>query len=387
VSQRPSEKRPGGSGGGPRHVFSSLSSRGRLASVASVSVVVVLGAAVAGAAMFSSAPNSKQHHGSTTSSVTPHVVSSSTIPPPKLDRHLCPLTGVRPPDGKVPQRPAIGIKIGNDPAARPQSGLPDADIVYEEMAEGGITRYLAVFQCRQAPSLGPVRSVRWDDWHVLASYNHPLLAYSGGIDQWEQVAAGLKWLYNADASFFPMANAYYRLSSRYAPENLYTSTAALWKLDPANHEPPPAQFQYRRSPAAAARPAASVTLAGLSESENVTWTWSSRLGAWMRSQGGSPDNDASGQQLRAADVVIQMVRTEKEPYYESGDVFGVESITDGSGIAYLLRNGKIEKGTWKTPRYGDTMELRLPNGDLMALAPGNTWVEMVPTSFPVQIQK
>jgi hypothetical protein len=376
-----------------RQAVLGLGKRGRVASLASLGAIVVLVIALVGTTLLTSSPvkakvNVKHHEGRTTNSTNPQMVATSTIPPPKLNRHLCPLTGQRSGDGKIPQRPAIGIKIGNDPAARPQSGLLYADIVYEEMAEGGITRYLAIFQCRQAAMLGPVRSVRWDDWHVLASYNHPILAYSGGINQWEHMAAILHWLYNADGTYYPMTNAYFRTGNRYPPENLYTSTARLWALDPKNHLPPPPQFQYRNKPAAGAARAAVVTIAGFSEGENVTWTWSAKAGAWMRSQGGVPDRDASGPQLHATNVVIQMVQTGREPYYESGTVYGVESFTEGTGTAYLLRNGRVEKGRWRTPKYGDTMQLRLANGNLMALDPGNTWVEMVPVGhYPIEIRK
>ncbi len=388
MSHFPSTDGSGGLGHRIRQAVLRLDTRGRIVSLASIGALLVLVLALVSTTLLTSSPGAlKPGHGGGHNHDA-QTVTASTIPPPKLDRHLCPLTGERAGHGKVPQRPAIGIKIGNDPAARPQSGLLYADIVYEEMAEGGITRYLAVFQCRQAALIGPVRSVRWDDWHVLASYNHPILAYSGGISYWEQLAAGLHWLYNADATFYPMANAYFRTSNRYPPENLYTSTARLWALDPKNHLPPPAQFQYRNKPAASSQPARVVTIAGYSEGQNVTWTWDPKAGAWMRSQGGVPDTDANGQQLHATNVVIQFVGTQNEPYYESGTVYGVESITEGTGTAYVLRNGRVEKGTWKTPKYGDTMELRLTNGDLMALSPGNTWVEEVPVNrYPVQIQK
>ena len=86
--------------------------------------------------------------------------------------------------------------------------MDDADIVYEEMAEGGITRYLAVFQCQQAPLLGPIRSVRWDDWNVLQQYGHAELAYSGGITYWMNEAASLPFIYNANGSEYPTANAF-----------------------------------------------------------------------------------------------------------------------------------------------------------------------------------
>jgi len=277
VSHYPSPESPPGLWHSIRRAVVGLGRRGRVASLASIGAIAVLVIALVGTTLLTSSPSKPVKHHKTTPTTSPQMVATSTIPPPKISRHLCPLTGQRPGNGKIPQRPAIGIKIGNDPAARPQSGLLYADIVYEEMAEGGITRYLAVFQCRQVAMLGPVRSVRWDDWHVLASYNHPILAYSGGINQWEQMAANLHWLYNADGSYYPMANAYFRTGNRYPPENLYTSTARLWALDPKNHLPPPAQFQYRGKPAAGSAPASVVTIAGLSEGANVTWTWFSPL--------------------------------------------------------------------------------------------------------------
>ncbi len=365
-----------------RDRISRLSPRQRVASGASAGVVILLVLVLIATLVFGASATPRKHHPK-----HPGTTTTSTLPHPKLARHLCPLTGQRARKGKVPRRPAIGIKIGNDPAARPQTGLLDADIVYEEMAEGGITRYLAVFQCHDAPVLGPVRSVRWDDWHVLASYGHPILAYSGGITAWEQIAAGIKWLYNADGSFYPMANVYYRTSDRSPPENYYTSTKALWALDPSNHTPPQPQFRYRPRPSTAAQPASGVTIVGYSEGQNVSWTWNAKAKAWERYQGGQADDDSSGTQLHATNVVIQIVRIYPEPYAESGSVLGVESFTKGTGVAYVLRNGKVEKGIWTTPAYGDVMQLHFANGNIMALDPGNTWVEEVPMkTYPVNIQ-
>jgi hypothetical protein len=373
-----------------RDRISRLSPRQRIASATGTAVVVVAVVIIVATVVFASTPAAAKHNphskggSSTTSS------SSSTPTHPKLATDLCPLTGEKAPGGKVPLRPAIGIKIGNDPAARPQSGLPDADIVYEEMAEGGITRYLAIFQCHPAPVLGPVRSVRWDDWHILATYRHPILAYSGGIGLWESVAAGQSWLYNADGSYEPMANAYSRTTNRYAPENLYTSTKALWSLDSSMHLPPEPQFHYRWAAPNTATTAASVTIVGFSEGENVTWKWDPSIKAWQRYQGRLADTDASGQQLHANNVVVEMVQSRPEPCCETGDIPGVESVTEGSGVAYVFRNGKVEKGTWSAAAYKDIPQLRSANGNIMSLHPGNTWVELVPspypTSYAVQIQ-
>ncbi|MDA8038654.1 MAG: DUF3048 domain-containing protein [Actinomycetota bacterium] len=319
----------------------------------------------------------------------PVVTSSTTIPPRHARVPLCPLTGTPAPGRKVPARPALGVKVGNDPASRPQTGLLSADIVYDEMAEGGITRYLAIYQCHGAPVLGPIRSVRWDDWHLLASYGHPILAFSGGIDQWDQAVAAQSWLFDANGSVLPGANAYYRTSNRVAPWNYYTSTKALWALDPSNRPPPP-QFSYSRRVPSDATPAASVTIANFDTNDsgltNLTWTWSASRHAWFRSYGGVPDVDSSGLQLRAANVVVELVRTVPGPYAESGTVPDTESITAGTGQALVLRNGAVERGVWSCPRYGETTALRFPDGQEMTLSPGNTWVELVPENgYPVTV--
>ncbi len=344
-------------------------------------MVLVVVLAVGLATVFAAAgrgPDRKHKPASTTTSVPRHRIVTAA---------RCPLTDEPAPGGKVPRRPAIGVKIGNDPASRPQSGLQDADIVYEEMAEGGITRYLAIYQCKQAPVVGPVRSVRWDDWHVLASYGHPILAFSGGIQPWNEVVASLKWLYDANGTFYPQANAYYRTSNRVPPWNLYTSTKALWKLDPKEHTPPPRQFRYSSRPPSGSTPAKGVTIVGFAAGQNVVWQWRASAHAWERLYGTQPDVDASGAQLHATNVVIQVVETRPGPYAESGTIPDVESLTAGSGVAYVFRNGRVERGTWSTPAYRDPMKLRFPDGKPMKLDPGNTWVEVVPVGYAVQVRK
>jgi hypothetical protein len=374
---------PGGSGGFLRR----LRSGRRIAIGVAMAAVVALVVSV----VVVSRPHNDMTAGRSPRHATPRTVSSTTLVVKKNrpTAPVCPLTGTVAPNHKVPQRPALGVKIGNDPASRPQSGLLDADIVFDEMAEGGITRYLAIFQCHEAPVLGPIRSVRWDDWHVLASYGHPILAFSGGIDQWDAAVAAQKWLFDANGSIMPTAAAYYRTSNRVPPWNYYTSTRALWALD-HSHTPPPRQFTYSITPPKGATKAASVTIDNFdtdaSGITNLTWTWSPKLKVWLRSYGGVPDVDASGRQLRATNVVVWIARAIRGPYAESGTTPDVESITEGSGTAYVFRNGLVERGTWSRPSYGDVPEFRFGDGKTMTLNPGNTWVELVPSAgYPVRI--
>jgi hypothetical protein len=133
-------------------------------------------------------------------------------------------------------------------------------------------------------------------------------------------------------------------------------------------------------------PAGGATIVGFATGSDVDWQWSNRLQTWLRYYDNEPDNDISGAQLHATNVVIEEVATKPGPYAESGTVPDVESLTQGSGAAFILRNGKVEKGTWNCAAYGDITRYRFANGTTMTFAPGTTWVEVVPDQgYPVQI--
>ncbi|MEA2591124.1 MAG: hypothetical protein QOD62_955, partial [Actinomycetota bacterium] len=93
---------------------------------------------------------------------------------------VCPLTGKTPPNGSVPNRPALAIKMENSPESRPPTGLDTADIVYEEAVEGGITRFVVVYQCQDAARVEPVRSARLEDVDILSQFGKPLFGDAGG---------------------------------------------------------------------------------------------------------------------------------------------------------------------------------------------------------------
>jgi hypothetical protein len=375
---------------GLKRWFGALGSRQRLGLGAGAVVVLAVIGVVLGAVLSSGNTKSGGHSTSTTTSTSKGATTTTgTHPHGRLVDKNCPLTGVPAPGGKVPQRPALAVKIGNDPNSRPQSGIDDADIVYEEMAEGGITRYMAVFQCQSAPLIGPIRSVRWDDWNMLEQYGHAILAYSGGIDPWMQEAASLPFIYNANGSEYPTANAFYRYSSSTLPAvqgppyNYYSSTANLWALFPKVKKAPPQLFKFSKAIPKGATPLASASI-DFSGSSSVVWRWSAALQKWLRFYGTSPDTDPSGHQFRATDVIIQVVSTSLGPYSESGpDSPDVESHMLGTGQAYVLRNGMIEKGTWSRPSGYSITKFTFPDGKPLRLYPGNVWYELVPNYCPV----
>jgi len=339
-----------------------------------IAVVIVIVVAVAllssGGSSQQAKPAAAPAGGSTTSkAVAP---SSSSV---------CPLTGAPAPDGAVPDRPALAVKVGNDPAARPQSGLSRTDIVFEVPIEGAITRFIAVFQCQGAARVGPVRSTRWIDVQLLEQLGHPIFGFAGGINP-DRALVATSPLFDAD--FFRHYDLYYRDQSQLAPNNLYVATASLWKLDHST-TPPPALFTYSTAMPAGSG-ASSVGSVALTYSSiyEVTWQWEASSGRWLRFYGTTPADGASGTQLSAANVVIERVNTVPGRYVEDseGD-YGVHSITVGRGRATVLRNGVAISGYWERSSIRQRTRLVTAGGSTIDLTPGNTWVELVPNDASV----
>ncbi|MHB1710640.1 MAG: DUF3048 domain-containing protein [Acidimicrobiales bacterium] len=296
----------------------------------------------------------------------------------------CPLTGAAAPSGSAPSGPAVAVVIGNDPAARPQSGLGSADIVFEVQAEGGITRFVAVYQCHRASAIGPVRSVRWVDLHVVEQLSHPILAFAGGIIPDRRLVASSGAVSDADLLTGRADAAGVRSTSRVPPENLYTSTSSLRRLFPTAAPPSPI-FSFSSSVPPGGSPAASASIP-YSAASQVHWTWSPTSSAWLRSYGASPAATAGSGQVSAANVVIESVPAVPGPYNESGpNSLGVHSITVGTGPVVVLRNGEAVKGTWARASYASPTQFVGATGQPITLTPGNTWVEIVPNTVPITV--
>src|SRR5579862_8720521 len=166
-----------------------------------------------------------------TSAATTTAAPTTTTPPP-----TCPLTGEAPPGGQVPQRPALAVKVENLPAARPQYGLSAADVIYEEPVEGGITRFIVIYQCHDAGRVEPIRSGRIIDPEIIDQYGaHPLLAYAGAIPP-AVSAIDSSSLIDLSADRAP-ASVYPRDPHRYAPHNLMSSTSTLYSYANSLHGP------------------------------------------------------------------------------------------------------------------------------------------------------
>jgi hypothetical protein len=298
----------------------------------------------------------------------------------------CPLTDLRAPGGHVPDRPALGVKIGNEPdGARPESGLDEADIVYDTPAEGGIMRYLAIYQCANAPSIGPIRSIRWVDWHIMSSFGSPILAYAGGIDPNLQAVAALPWL-TSDDLLTGAASAGTRITSRQPPDNLYSSSAALLAVAQHRGAPPKAVFTYGPGLPASATPVSQLRI-DFSPGTIADWRWNASDHAFVHGYAAANTNTAPvttdidaavNRPVTATNVVVEVVAYSLGPYAEStGGSGDVESVTVGSGKGYVLRDGKIIAVTWHRPSPLGKTTFTDAGGAPVTLSPGRTFVELV----------
>jgi Protein of unknown function (DUF3048) N-terminal domain/Protein of unknown function (DUF3048) C-terminal domain len=294
---------------------------------------------------------------------------------------LCPLTGQPSPSGSVPQRPALAVKVDNYSAARPQSGLDHADIVFEEPVEGGITRYVAVFQCQEATLVGPIRSARNIDIGILGEFGHPLLVNVGGIGP---VISNIEASPIIENDLRVDSSVVQNIPGRVAPYDTYASTAALWGLQPSQMTPPAPVFTYGAA-VPVGRPATTISIP-FSSSSDVTWNYDATTKQYLRFYGSMPDMLSDGVQNSAANVIVQFVQITYGPWLEN-DLGGLEVqanlYQDAGGQAEIFRNGVEVTGTWQRDALGQATEFMSSSGVAIALQPGRTWVELVPNTVAV----
>ncbi|MCX7621715.1 MAG: DUF3048 domain-containing protein [Acidimicrobiales bacterium] len=313
--------------------------------------------------------------------------STSTTPPPDAPKICTP-----PPEGTGPagpltgrpverpgyeNRPALVVKIDNlDYAARPQGGLSRADVVYEERVEGLITRFAAVFHGNDATYVGPIRSGRSTDVAIVGPLNYPLFAFSGANGAFLDLLRSSR-LVDIGADARP--GAYYR-SGGQAPHNLFSSTNVLYNQGKSG--PPPPLWPFRgedEPPPAGGRRAYGASFNFGGGNTAVLYTWDAAKKGWARTQNGSPHIDTDYCQVTPQNVIIQLV-----DYVDSGvpDGYGnpiPEARQIGEGNGWVLTGGYAIPVRWRKSRIEEPTQFLGPDDQPVALAPGRTWVELVPT--------
>lgn len=304
---------------------------------------------------------------------TPGYTSTYLAPPPTA---LAPLTGVTVEVGAL-SAPSLAAKVDNHPDARPQVGLEHTDLVFEELVEGGLTRYVAVWQSDVPAEIGPVRSIRPMDPDIISPLGG-IVAYSGGQQRFVEMMRATN-VYNAIHGQADTADLMYRTPDKPSPHDVLVRAPELIgrHLDLA---PPAQQFAFAPDPAASTAwregtPVQTVSLA-FSGASRRAWDWDAARGVWARSQDGAPDLDPGGTPYSAVNVIMLRV-----PVTVSQQIPRTELL--GSGEAWISSAGRTVHATWSKGSATDPIRLVDDTGTVIRLAPGNSWIELVPLAGSV----
>ncbi|MGH7141932.1 MAG: DUF3048 domain-containing protein [Candidatus Saccharimonadales bacterium] len=290
------------------------------------------------------------------------------------------LTGL-PVAPNVNQRPVTAIIIENIDAARPQSGLDQAGVVFEALTEGGITRFMALYQDTQPSYIGPIRSLRpyYIEWAL--GFN-AAIAHVGGSPQ--ALSDVTVWTVK-DLNEFYNGGSYERISSREAPHNVYTSIAKLNQLETNKGYTTSTYTGFVRKIAAPVK-SPNVTSINMSFSSSdfaVAYAYNAKTNSYERSEGGAQhmELNADGSQVQIAPkVVIGMV----VPYStssldSSGAYYSVYNVI-GSGPVYIFQDGTVETGTWTKSSDASQITFTNSSGQTIGLDPGQTWISILASS-------
>ncbi|MDQ1711680.1 MAG: hypothetical protein QOE45_1130 [Frankiaceae bacterium] len=302
-------------------------------------------------------------------SVTP-TASAKPKPTPTKVGLLSPFTGL--PIDRL--RPVLAIKIDNAVLARPQRGLDEADIVYEEAVEGRTTRFLAIFSSRSSNDIGPVRSVRESDLPLLRMYGRVAFGFSGGNTG---VVAIVRQNPVINVSYDNNPRAYTIAGRRRDAYNFITSTSRLLALAPQSALASDIGLRFGALPPKGAVGATSISVVW-SRFAHTSWKWDPAHRVYLRSMDGRPAMLRNGHQQSSPNVLIQYVRVRNSHF---SDVHGAPSpytTTTGTGNATLMRDGRAINGTWRRDGLGKTHFIDRSTGKDMLLHAGPVWVMLVP---------
>lgn len=299
------------------------------------------------------------------------------------------LTGLPGPDD-APLRPIVVVKIENNSIVRPQTGLDRADLIFEELVEGGATRFAVAYQSNMPDEVGPVRSVRHVDVAIAAPIAD-VFVFSGGAKKTMKFL-GLE-LPTTMSQVREGAPGMNRKPGISAPNNLFLDIKQMFSAV-AEYDTPSTGF-FVPAPVSAAAPAPTSSAAStvvpvpvgkavdtvevaFSTLTGPNWKWNATDKLWMRSEGAKPFNNIDGSQFGTNNLVIVEIREVDAGYKGQTGGYVPRSVISGSGRAWVLSNGKAVEVKWNKPTIVSQMELSDTNGNPFTMPTGRTWVELLP---------
>lgn len=280
------------------------------------------------------------------------------------------LTGL-PVAPEVNKKPVTGVMVENSVDARPQAGLADAGVVFEAIAEGGITRFLALYQDTDTELVGPIRSIRpyYIDWGLGFD---AAFAHVGGSPE---ALTRIKNDNVKDLDQSQHAQYFQRVSSRFAPHNVFTPTTKLAELEKSkNYNESTYTPLLRKKEAPSPQPnAQTINLNISSQKFNVQYGYDMASNSYVRSMGGVAHVDTNNNQQITAKAVVAMVMN----YSISRDRVHSVYNTVGSGQVYIFQDGVVTEGTWEKASPTGQITFKDANGTAIGLNPGKTWITAV----------
>jgi hypothetical protein len=334
----------------------------KLVIILSIILAVLIGGGIAAAVYFLN-----QKPAPTTQTV------ADPEPTPEAPKFYSPLTGSEVESEAITKQAVTGIMIENSPDARPQSGLKESGVVFEAIAEGGITRFLALYQEQKPQLIGPVRSVRmyYVDW--VAAFNASVAHIGGSSKALKEVRNG-KY---RDIDQFFNAGSYWRATDRYAPHNVYTSFKLLDALNKAKGYKTSEFTGFTRRDSIennTRTPATTINVTISSALYNSRYTYDAKKDYYNRSQGGAAHKDREEGQIRPKVVIVMKIP--EKLVFEDG--YRQQLTTIGKGTAYIFQEGTVQKVTWSKKARTEQIKFTDKNGKDVPLVRGQTWLTAVP---------
>ncbi len=320
----------------------------------------------------------------TVTSAWPRADAERVVPKPATPPRW-PLTGRDAPSAALTRRRVVSVKIENSPAARPQTALNSADVVYESLAEGGITRFNALFHSQDPTLIGPVRSARLSDAWVVPQYD-ALFFFSGASGFVTRALRRARVpMLSEDAG---VTTCYTRTSARRAPHNLYLKAdlarpEGVKRGYPATQNLRPFAFDRRTVEQTTTAIRIDIPFSPFSRS---TWVYDPGRKVYARQNNGVPHVDAAtGQQVRARNVVVMWAKMRSTGVPDKLGNATYDISLGGTGRVSVFHDGQKWDGTWTAGESAPPI-FRADNGTLIRLAVGNSWFEVIPTNANITLK-
>jgi hypothetical protein len=288
-----------------------------------------------------------------------------------------PLTGLKVASNKSADltHPVLVAKMDNTPSSQPQVGLSKADMVVEELVEGGLTRLAAFYYSDIPNNVGPVRSMRASDIDIVSPV-HPSIVTSGAAPK------TIALIHGAHIPFYGESTAgFYRSSQRAAPYNLFVHLDQVAKAHKIKKQAPPPYFDFGTEKDFPKGKKATSIHAQFSGGHTTEWQYTN--GSYHNLNSNAP----AGDQFPASTVLVLRVKEGNAGYLDPAGNPVPKTILIGKGAAMVFHDGRVVKATWhKGKKPSSKITLTTKKGALPVPA-GHTWMELVPQSGNVTYSK